>query len=346
MLLIPAFVLLIIELVVRDYHAGFSNMILKQGGDLVRYHYKGLYAYDAYLGWVPRPHAAVEKWGTVVHILDDGIRSNGNTNGNGQGKRLVLVLGDSYAFGDEVTDSQTWPAVLEKETGDKVLNAGVSSYGIDQIVLRGEKLSPKYNPDIIVVSFIFESLDRINENVRHGVPKPYFDLENGQLVLKNVPIHFKEDVKLDWFRQIFGYSHLVHLVMDRIFPQYWWKDTMYDIRYVEGDRSDSYEIVERLLQRIVDAAGKNTKVIVLAQAGYNVNEMHNHFISLLLSHIQKYAPDRVTTINLLPELIGLQKNNSREFLSFYNMQYQSPHLSVKGNEFVARHIANVLHSLK
>lgn len=345
MLLIPVVVLLVIELAVRDYSAGFANMILKQGGDLVQHHFHGLYVYDPYLGWVPKPAAAAEKWGTVVHTLGDGIRSNGNTRVGIQGKEVILVLGDSYAFGDEVADNQTWPAVLEEISSYQVLNAAVSSYGIDQIVLRGEKLLEKYHPDIVIVSFIFETLDRIDESVRHGVPKPYFVLENGQLVLRNVPIRFKEDVKLDWFRRIFGYSHLVHLVMDRLFPEYWWKDTMYDIRYVQEGQDDSFEIVEMLLKKIVDAAGENTKVIFLAQAGVNVNETHNYFIVSLLSRVQEYAPRKSATVNLLSELMELKKNNPQEFIRLYNLQYQNPHLSAKGNEFVAQRLKEALAGL-
>ena len=55
----------------------------------------------------------------------------------------ILAVGDSFTFGDEVNDGQTWPAQLQLLTGRRVLNGGVSGYGFDQIVLRAEQLAAK-----------------------------------------------------------------------------------------------------------------------------------------------------------------------------------------------------------
>ena len=52
---------------------------------------------------------------------------------------VILAVGDSFTFGDEVKDDETWPAHLQQLLGRRVLNAGVSGYGFDQIVLRAEK---------------------------------------------------------------------------------------------------------------------------------------------------------------------------------------------------------------
>ena len=41
----------------------------------------------------------------------------------------VVVIGDSYAMGWGVEDHESFPSLLEKQSGMKVLNAGTSSYG-------------------------------------------------------------------------------------------------------------------------------------------------------------------------------------------------------------------------
>ena len=53
---------------------------------------------------------------------------------------LTLAAGDSFTFGDEVNDDESWPAALEQLTGRRVINAGVPGFGLDQAVLRAEQL--------------------------------------------------------------------------------------------------------------------------------------------------------------------------------------------------------------
>jgi len=52
------------------------------------------------------------------------------------GRRRILVLGDSYTFGEEVSDGETYAAVLDDLLPEAdVLNLGVHAYGHDQMWL-------------------------------------------------------------------------------------------------------------------------------------------------------------------------------------------------------------------
>lgn len=53
----------------------------------------------------------------------------------------ILAVGDSFTSGENVGDLDSWPAQLQRLTGHTVLNGGVSGYGLDQIVLRTERLT-------------------------------------------------------------------------------------------------------------------------------------------------------------------------------------------------------------
>ncbi len=128
------------------------------------------YVRDERLGHVPRAgHAA-----PGLTIEADGRRSTGAPPATAATAAPILAVGDSFTFGAEVTDLQTWPAQLQRITGRRVLNAGVSGYGFDQIVLRAEALAPLYKPEAIVAAFIADDIRRTEMRRLWSADKPYF----------------------------------------------------------------------------------------------------------------------------------------------------------------------------
>jgi len=115
-----------------------------------------------------------------VHTGRHGIRSNGDGRPSRQ-RPITLVVGDSFAFGDEVLDSETWPAALERAIDAPVVNAAVAGFGLDQSVLRAERLAPIIAPDRIVVSFIPHDVRRCAMSIWSHHAKPWFDVESGRL---------------------------------------------------------------------------------------------------------------------------------------------------------------------
>ena len=72
----------------------------------------------------------------------------------------ILVVGDSYAHGNEIADHETWPARLQPLVDRAVVNAAMSGYGIDQMVLRAEIVAPQVKAVAIVLSFIADDVRR------------------------------------------------------------------------------------------------------------------------------------------------------------------------------------------
>lgn len=63
---------------------------------------------------------------------------------------LATSFGDSFTYGDEVANHETWQAVFENLTGLAVLNMGVGGYGVDQAVLKFEKYAAE-NPAMFCI---------------------------------------------------------------------------------------------------------------------------------------------------------------------------------------------------
>lgn len=155
---------------------------------------RSFFVWDPDLGWSPRPGAT--SMNLAAHVAAGGVR----------GERVpalpppadtlrIAVFGDSFTFGDEVRDDETWPAALEhalvaRGVAAEVLNFGVNAYAMDQAYLRWQRDGRGYRPDVVLYGFQPENVLR-NLNVFRalyfadtGMPlqKPRFVLEEGGLV--------------------------------------------------------------------------------------------------------------------------------------------------------------------
>src|SRR5262249_32060989 len=74
--------------------------------------------YDRGMGWVARAGFLRDRnvWKTQVTITSSGLRTNGGSGVSPPGSP-ILAVGDSFTFGDGVSDGDTWPAWLESKSG-------------------------------------------------------------------------------------------------------------------------------------------------------------------------------------------------------------------------------------
>jgi hypothetical protein len=133
--------------------------------------------------------------GTILNTNSKGVR--GKTEYNYEripGKQRILVLGDSFTFGAEVADDDTYSHYLESHLRNtEVLNFGVQGYGHDQMLLYLKEEGVKYHPDIVILGFTYIDIYRNIENF-FAYAKPEFKLVSGNLQLTNVPVPTPERV--------------------------------------------------------------------------------------------------------------------------------------------------------
>ena len=223
-LLMIALTSVLVEMGLRFYRGGLFSEPPRRYQGLPLEFFKSAYpaAYDPLLGYKPRPGAGGSEnpWGRKVTITAEGFRSNGSA--ESLSGAPVLALGDSFTFGDEVNDDESWPAHLEKILGRPVLNAGVFGYGLDQMVLRAEQLLDSITPALLIVSITPDDIFRCEFSYRYAW-KPYFDIVDGELALRNVPVPepgtlTPEETLLQ--RALRG-SHLVSFLVMRLDPDRW-----------------------------------------------------------------------------------------------------------------------------
>jgi hypothetical protein len=99
----------------------------------------------------------------------------------------ILFYGDSFVAGITPMPHRI-PQILDHLIRDRpVLNYGVSGYGLDQIYLRFSKTVDAFENPVVLIGILTDDLDRVILGMRSH-QKPYFDIENDDLVARNVPI--------------------------------------------------------------------------------------------------------------------------------------------------------------
>jgi hypothetical protein len=113
------------------------------------------------------------------------------------GKQRIVVLGDSFTFGEEVSDDETYSHDLQSSLPrTEVLNLGVQGYGHDQMLMYLKDEGVKYHPDVVVLGFAYLDIYRNIESF-FAFAKPRFELTSEGLQLTNVPVPTPEQVLAD-----------------------------------------------------------------------------------------------------------------------------------------------------
>ena len=152
---------------------------------------KQRYSYDRYspqLGWETKPNVRTPR----LSSNSMGIRSVREYSSEPPtGFRRILCIGDSFMFGENLADNETLPAQLEGilnvEQQWEVLNLAVHGYGTDQQWLRLKDLGFQFRADLVILGFFEDDLKRNTMSFR-DYAKPYFELVQEHLVLRNTPV--------------------------------------------------------------------------------------------------------------------------------------------------------------
>ncbi len=247
---------------------------------------------DRRLGWVIRPNARSESG--LFASNQFGFRDAGSDRAvePSAASRRVLLVGDSFTHGDELTWPETWACHLGETLGAQytVFNAGVPGYGTDQACLRGESLLAELRPQVVVLSLCRDDLWR-NVNVVRSLyhhwtdfpwSKPRFVLQGEGIELVNSPTlrgpellaqlrdfdtaslrPFESCYSPDFYRE----SVLHHSRLYR----YWWSKREHRARHnhlesLVRDGGEATVVTARILQRFqsaVRAAGARPVVALL-----------------------------------------------------------------------------------
>ncbi len=305
--------------------------------DLGRSSFNGANNYDPLLGWVlapgrktgsPEYSFTTGDYGLRMHQFEIIAPQRGG----------VLAVGDSFAAGSEVSDQFTWPAQLESMLGVPVHNAGVGAYGVDQIVLRAETLIDKLQPDVLIVSPLADDSLR-NTYARYGAPKPYFDIVDGKLDLRGVPVptDIISSRELGLLRSILGHSYVLHKIMTQIGYYDVWIDNSLRYQQVHNNEMGT-KISCLLMDRLVKIRNeRGIRVLVMVQYG-GPDSLGKEPPWYGQEVVECAREAGLQTIDTHPSLNAVSQRGIEAFQELYVMHDSNRvygHMSPAGNHFIA-----------
>ena len=149
--------------------------------------------YDPLLGWVHQPGQEgifeTPQFRTAVRINENGLRDRERSYDRHNDNQRILVLGDSFAWGYGVEESERFSQRLEETLGVEVINGGVSGYSTDQELLWYRNEGIKYETDLVILVVAGNDVgDNEQQLVSTIYYKPKFVIEKGQLIPTGHPV--------------------------------------------------------------------------------------------------------------------------------------------------------------
>ena len=150
-------------------------------------HHGRLFQPDRVLGWKPLPNL------DLVRLNASGQRWRVQTNETGyrspviwqaHARKRVLVLGDSYAFGEGVNIEERFDVRMARERpGWSIINLGVMGYGTDQELIAGRDFFDGLRPGdvLILLTYSNDFYDILRSDFSCRA-KPWFTFRDGKLV--------------------------------------------------------------------------------------------------------------------------------------------------------------------
>jgi hypothetical protein len=323
-----------------------------------------MFARDPYLGWRLRPgwrgHHGHYDFELDYSTNRHGFRGEFGARQGSDGKPRFAVLGDSVTFGMGSADADTFVARLNVLAGGETefLNFGIPGYSTDQEVLLLEREVFSFRPShvLLVVFLANDLIDNEGPFPLHAIlGKPYFELREGRLVLRNSPVSDRlkpaSERALDLRERILGpdagpaprLSGL--LLRSALLARLGYEPREPEdlARRFDERLAPCLELFEALVARARRLAERHqTALSLVLLGGISYVEQPESFSARFQDHLRRRILERRAALGI--EVIDLAEamaaRHAREGTRFFNPNEQ--HFSALGHEFVAGSLWNRL----
>jgi len=278
--------------------------------------------YDSLLFYSIRPNARVffsnREYADSFIINQKGFRASEN----GSIRPQIISVGDSYAMGLGVNQSQTYTSLLEQKTGLNTLNTGVSSYGTarESIAMRSIDTSDaKYVIWEYCSNDASENKQYVEQNFQYTPPGSSYFQYLQAMNAWNVK-YFPSKYFLTLLKILFRYKSGRNAQLSPQPKQL-------------SAREQAINFLEIIKQSPINFS--NTKIIVFELDTYPIKSEFTDSLTMLLNE-GKYKP--LSTCLLVVDMSGKLKKSDYYILD--------NHINASGHQAVADVLMNVIRDNK
>lgn len=293
----------------------------------------------------PRPGGGYYR----LRTNSDGIRSDREyTHKKPAGVRRIIACGDSMSAGLYLSNSDRFSEVLERRVaGLEVINLSLEGSGTDQQLLQYEQVGMHYEHDIVVVFPFLQNIRRNMVEARESIDaatgnrilrgKPRYELVDGRLVLKNVPVPKEAPLREDSsvvtdsrrglkqrLKSVVSALPGANALKKAVYALYPWEP----FPEYKDPNSEAWRLMAAILRKFKELAGSSPLIIVPTfYSNYVRMRMARNYWVRFASMEQ--VPG-IHVIDLLPYFRSAGLDAARYFLEPYDM-----HFSAQGHLVIA-----------
>lgn len=324
------------------------------------------YQSDRILGWSPNPNykntrpqlkaPQLKPWQFTIRTFNEkGFRKHPqlSTTPSSVESKPLITMGDSFTFGGDVNDEETWPFHLEQLLRYPVLNAGMNRYGLDQSFLHLVRLLKSgVQPTAVILSITPLNISRttltqlVASTSLKTLPKPYFELLNDQTLEPHLPGDKNSPValKLDPIRNTLGKSAFLHTIFSLVSFHYWYgipNSELRGTRYRSG--LSPIDVSCSILKNIKQLSEQYRFVFVALIQDYHQNGNQPYRFSELTQSIKTCLSElNIRTIESSDYLKPLFERNPNEYNTLF---FPGSHMTNRGNLLTAKLVYDELKKL-
>lgn len=267
----------------------------------------GVSRFSPKLGYEPRSNIDLvlnaPGWKNIKLSTDaNGFR---NSYPNPNAKFKVLTVGDSFTWGDQVNDNDTWQSCLNRQLNEfEFINAGVFGYGTAQALMRSEEIMKGKNYDLVILqTLVGKDFIRDQFDIRDGFVRPYLKKSKGEIVVVPPPPANTPNTKygpskinlVDYFLLNLTFLRNPRFLTNKIYVKILDKNNGNINRRGIGSAS-----VREIIDHTVKVSSKqNYPIVWLLQYTENLNENILEERKLIIKTLKKYDMSFIDTFETL-----------------------------------------------